>query len=162
MGLLLQHTWTGWAGDKIGTQWSLFLALGPGCALAAIPSLQPSMYRDDAPKQGGSTVTRFQVLVLCSCGFGCHGHVGAFPVTPGWGSWCEPSELGSLSCPGQGFCGGWRGTLTAHIPCLAPAGSAAIGTAGKETWTSVGCSQTLCSVPAVAQLWWEPSRAQLS
>lgn len=78
------------------------------------------MCRDDAPKGRSSTVTRFQVLVLCSCGFGCHGGVGAFPVPPGWGSWCEPSELGSLSCTGQGFRGGCRGTLTAHMPWLRP------------------------------------------
>lgn len=43
---------------------------------------------------------------------------------PGWESWCERSELGSLSCTGQGFCGGWKGTLTVHITWLShPKGS---------------------------------------
>lgn len=94
-GLLFQHTWTGWARDKMGTQWSLFLAHGPGSALAVIPFLEPSMSRDDAPKGGALLLPGSKSLFSVPVGLDAMGVWVPSLCPPGWGSWCECSELGS-------------------------------------------------------------------
>lgn len=152
-GLLFQHTWTGWARDKMGTQWSLFLAHGPGSALAVIPFLEPSMSRDDAPKGGALLLPGSKSLFSVPVGLDAMGVWVPSLCPPGWGSWCECSELGS-SLHHTGLL--WRlegDPDSSHSLAESPQGWSHWH-CRKGDLEKCGVFQTLCSVPAVrAQQW---------